>query len=113
MSKKILICDDDLEIVKILSLRLRSNGYEVVFALDGIQSISLAHKERPDLIILDILMPAGGGQSVCDKLQISSDTFAIPIILFSALSHEEVKLKAAQLKIADFMTKPFDLDELL
>ena len=67
--KKILIVDDERDIVKALMIRLKGAGYDVVTAFDGAQAIFMAHKEKPDLIILDIRMPAGDGFSVAEKLK--------------------------------------------
>ncbi|MCJ7612985.1 MAG: response regulator, partial [Candidatus Aminicenantes bacterium] len=66
--KTILVADDDPEIVKLLSIQLKRAGYEVLAAMDGLQAVMIVHKSTPDLIILDMLMPAGGGASVLEKL---------------------------------------------
>ena len=78
--KKILIVDDERDIVKVLVIRLESSGYEVISAFDGAQGVFMAHKEQPDLIILDIRMPAGDGFSVAERLKRSTHTWTIPII---------------------------------
>jgi DNA-binding response OmpR family regulator len=81
--KKILIVDDERDIVKVLVIRLESSGYEVISAFDGAQGVFMAHKENPDLIILDIRMPAGDGFSVAERLKRSSHTWTIPIIFLT------------------------------
>ncbi len=111
--KKILIVDDDEELVRILSVNLAMEGFEVCAAFDGMSAVMRAHKEQPDLIILDIKMPAGSGLSVVEKLRASTKTFAIPIMFLSALPSEEVKEKAAQAGVIHYCTKPFDLESLL
>lgn len=111
--KKILIVDDDEELVRILSVNLSMEGFEVCAAFDGMSAVMRAHKEQPDLIVLDIRMPAGNGMSVVEKLRASTKTFAIPIMFLSALPREEVKEKAAQAGVIHYYTKPFDLESLL
>ncbi len=113
MEKKILICDDEFDLIQPVAERFRSCGYKVFLAADGLQSVSIAHKEKPDLIILDIRMPAGDGCTVYENLQYSVNTRLIPVIFFSALPVSEVKEKAQRLGAADYITKPCDLNELL
>ncbi|MCF7887407.1 MAG: response regulator [Candidatus Omnitrophica bacterium] len=113
MAKKILICDDNLDLAKSVAMRLKASGYEVFLAGDGFQSVSLAHQKNPDLIILDIKMPAGDGCTVYKNLQSSINTKLIPVMLFSALPISEVKEKTKQLGAADCLTKPCDLSELV
>jgi len=81
--KKVLVVDDERDIIKALMIRLQGAGYEVVTAFDGAQAIFVAHKEKPDLIILDIRMPAGDGFSVAEKLKHSTNTVSIPIIFLT------------------------------
>jgi DNA-binding response OmpR family regulator len=81
--KKILVVDDERDIVKVLVIRLQSSGYEVITAFDGAQGVFMAHKEKPDLVILDIRMPAGDGFSVAERLKRSSHTWTIPIIFLT------------------------------
>lgn len=113
MSKKILVCDDEFDFAKVVTNRLKSKGYEVVIAVDGVQSVAAAHREKPDLILLDIKMPAGGGRSAYENLQTSSDTMSIPVIIFSALPPSQVKEQAEQLGASDYITKPYEPEELL
>ena len=112
MTRKILICDDDPDFAKNVMLRLKSKGYDVVLAADAVQSVTAAHREKPDLILLDIKMPAGGGRSVYENLQTSSDTMSIPIVIISALPLPEVKAQAKQMGAADYITKPYQAEEL-
>src|SRR4030042_3467341 len=92
--KKILIVDDERDIIKALTIRLRGAGYEVVTAFDGAQGIFTAHKENPDLIILDIRMPAGNGFSVAEKLKESVNTLAIPVIFLTGSPGKNSREKA-------------------
>jgi DNA-binding response OmpR family regulator len=111
--KKILIVDDERDIVKALTIRLRGAGYEVVTAFDGAQGIFTAHKENPDLIILDIRMPAGNGFSVAEKLKESVNTLAIPVIFLTGSPERDSEEKAMTLGARFYVKKPYDPEELL
>jgi len=114
MSKgKILIVDDEPEIVKAVSMRLNASGYETVIAMDGLQATSKAIKEQPDVIILDIGMPAGDGHTVVQRLKISVKTNCIPIVFLTARTSEEDRQKAYDQGVDKYITKPFDSDELI
>jgi DNA-binding response OmpR family regulator len=111
--KRILIVDDERDIVKALTIRLQRAGYEVVTAFDGAQGIFMAHKENPDLIILDIRMPAGNGFSVVEKLKESVNTFAIPVIFLTGSPEKNSEEKAMALGARFYVKKPYDPEELL
>jgi len=111
--KKILVVDDERDIVKALMIRLQHNGYDVVVAFDGAQGIFVAHKERPDLIILDIRMPAGDGFSVAEKLKQSSLTEQIPIIFLTGSPERNAEERAMELGARFYIKKPYDPEELL
>jgi len=111
--KRILIVDDERDIVKALTIRLRGAGYEVVTAFDGAQGIFMAHKENPDLIILDIRMPAGNGFSVAEKLKQSTNTLAIPVIFLTGSPERNSEEKAMALGARFYVKKPYDPEELL
>jgi DNA-binding response OmpR family regulator len=111
--KKILIVDDERDIVKALKIRLQHNGYNVVVAFDGAQGIFMAHKEKPNLIILDIRMPAGDGFSVAEKLKQSSQTERIPIIFLTGSPERNAEGRAMELGARFYIKKPYDPEELL
>jgi two-component system alkaline phosphatase synthesis response regulator PhoP/two-component system response regulator VicR len=111
--KRILIVDDERDIVKALTIRLQRVGYEVVTAFDGAQGIFMAHKENPDLIILDIRMPAGNGFSVAEKLRESTDTFTIPVIFLTGSPEKDSEERARALGVRFYVKKPYDPEELL
>jgi len=113
MAKTILIADDEPGVVKILGMRLRANGFQIVTAHDGAMAIALAHQEKPDLLILDIKMPGTDGYSVFEDLKASADTMSIPVIFFSALPPEQAREKATQLGADGFVSKSADPDEIL
>ena len=109
--KTILIADDDPEIVKLLSIQFKRAGYKVLAALDGLQAFMIVHRSAPDLVILDMRMPAGGGMSVLEKLGGSGQTMGIPVIVLTSFG--DAKDRAEQLGAFRFFTKPPDPDELL
>lgn len=111
--KKILIVDDERDIVKALLIRLQGAGYQVVTAFDGAQGVFMAHKEKPDLIILDIRMPAGNGFSVAQRLKRSTHTFTIPVIFLTGSPEKDVGEKAFALGARFYIKKPYDPEELL
>lgn len=111
--KKILIVDDERDIVKALTIRLQTSGYDVVTAFDGAQGIFMAHKEKPDLIILDIRMPAGDGYSVAQKLKGSTPTWDIPVIFLTGSPERNAEAKAMEVGARFYIKKPYDPEELL
>jgi DNA-binding response OmpR family regulator len=111
--KKILIVDDERDIVKALTIRLGASGYQVVSAYDGAQGVFLAHKEKPDLILLDIRMPSGDGFSVAEKLKQTSRTTRIPILFLTGSPEREAEEKALALGARFYIKKPYDPEELL
>ena len=112
-AKKILIADDELGVVTILGMRLRANGYQVIAAHDGAQTIELAHQEKPDLIILDIKMPGRNGYAVFEELKASANTMSIPVKYFSALPPKQAQEKAIQLGADGFVSKSAYPNEIL
>ena len=110
---KILIVDDERDIVKALMIRLQGAGYEVVPAFDGAQGVFMAHKEKPDLIILDIRMPAGDGFSVAQRLKRSTQTLTIPVIFLTGSPEKNAEEKAMALGARFYIKKPYDAEELL
>jgi len=113
MKKKILIVDDEPQIVRLLSQRLKANGYETFAANDSYQCIKMAREVKPDLILLDIKMPAGGGIRAFETLKSSTYTSVIPIIFITAYPGEEVKKEIMELGADGFFAKPFNSINLL
>src|SRR4030043_2258037 len=111
--KKILIVDDEKDIVRALMIRFQSAGYDVAAAFDGAQGIFMAHKEKPDLIVLDIRMPAGNGFSVAQRLKRSTHTFTIPVIFLTGSPEKNAEEKAMAMGARFYIKKPYDPEELL
>jgi len=110
---KILLVDDDPDLLRALRLRLRANNYDVATASDGYAAIAAAQKERPALIILDLGLPVGDGFVVLDRLQNSDALAGIPVIVLSARDPQNNEEKALKAGAAAFFQKPADNDELL
>lgn len=110
---KIMIVDDDPDLRRALGLRLRANKYDTVNAGDGYSAIAMAYKEKPDLIILDLGLPAGDGFVVLERLQKNDRLSAIPVIVLTASDAQSSERRALQAGAAAFFQKPADNAELL
>jgi DNA-binding response OmpR family regulator len=113
MPKKILIADDDQDTVSFLASILKANNYEVVVAFDGMQTIAVSHKEKPDLILLDIMMPVRSGINIFENLKMSTLTAITPVIFITGVANPEIKQKALKMGAADYIVKPFETEYLL
>ncbi len=111
--KKILIVDDDEDLLKGLRVRLRAQNYAIVFATDAVSAISQAKNEKPDLILLDLGLPAGDGFLVMERLNNVDSLASIPIIVLSARDPQANKERALKAGAKEFFQKPADNDELL
>jgi DNA-binding response OmpR family regulator len=112
-NSKIMIVDDDPDLRQALRLRLRANKYETVNAVDGYSAIAMAYKERPDLIILDLGLPAGDGFVVLDRLQKDDKLSAIPVIVLTARDPQANERRVLRAGAAAFFQKPADNAELM
>ncbi|MGD0757394.1 MAG: response regulator transcription factor [Candidatus Sulfotelmatobacter sp.] len=110
---KILVVDDDPDLVRALRLRLRANQYDIATATDGYSAIAAAQKEHPDLILLDLGLPAGDGFIVLDRLQKSDQLAGIPVIVLSARDPQNNEQRALKAGAAAYFQKPADNEELL
>lgn len=113
MAQKILVVDDDKDIQRLLALRLGSAGYETAFASDGITAISAARQQAPDLIVLDLGLPAGDGFTVLERLQALPQLAGIPVIVLTARESAETKARALEAGAERFVAKPFESEALL
>ena len=112
-SGKILVVDDEIYIVHILDFSLGMEGYEVITALDGDQAIEKARAEKPDLIVLDIMMPKLDGYETCKMLKADEATRDIPVILLSAKGRNVDQKIGFEVGADDYMTKPFSPRKLV
>ena len=113
MSNTILIIDDDKDLVRMLGKRLQHEGYRVEAAFDAIQGVSQVIKLKPDLVLLDIIMPAGNGVGVLENLRKNTKTFNIPVIALTGVSDKQTKETAEELGISGYFVKPVNVDELI
>ncbi len=111
--KKILIVDDDQDLLMGLRVRLRAHNYATVFATDSVSAISQAKDEAPDLILLDLGLPAGDGFIVMERLNNIDSLASVPIIVLSARDPQANKERALKAGAKAFFQKPADNDELL
>jgi DNA-binding response OmpR family regulator len=107
---KILLIDDDQTLVHLLSQYLRESSFDVVEALNGPLGLRLAYAEKPDLVLLDVMLPGMDGWEVCSRLR---ELTSLPIIMLTAKTSEEDKLRGFRLGVDDYVTKPFSFLELV
>lgn len=107
---QILVVEDDQDIQELLQNYLENEGYQVVVASDGEEAIDVFHKENPDLVLLDIMLPKLDGYSVCKAMREEAD---LPIIMLTALDSEQNQIQGFDLKVDDYITKPFSIPLLL
>ena len=116
--KLIMVVDDDPDLVESVSMKLESKNYRVVKAYDGVEAEGKIQKEKPDLIILDVMMPNKNGYELCDELKNDPDTKDIVVILLTAVasavnSTSFTHLDGKNTLADDYIPKPIDLDKLM
>lgn len=111
MAKKILIIDDEADVLKTVFYRLKAKGYEVFTALNGQEGIDVAKKQKPDLIILDFRLPDMSALEVNTQVQKNAEPQKVPVILITA-SVERISDKAKDCGAGDYIAKPIEPDEL-
>jgi CheY-like chemotaxis protein len=112
MAEKILIVDDDLDTLRLVGLMLQHQGYRIIAANNGLQSLSMSQTDKPDLILLDIMMPDMDGYEVARKLRSDPATSTIPIIMFTAKTQVDDKVQGFEAGADDYLTKPTQPREL-
>jgi CheY-like chemotaxis protein len=110
---RILIVDDEPEIVRALGLRLRSVGYDVLAAADGVQATAMAVREQPDLILLDIGLPGGDGHTIASRIRSNMRTVQIPLIFLTARTAIDDVRKSESVQAAGYVQKPYQPEALL
>lgn len=113
MAKKILIVDDESDLVETLTFRLEASGYDIVSAHDGQEGLEKARSEKPDLILLDVMMPKVNGFQVCRELKNDEKTKGIKIVILTAKSQESDKFWGKNVGADGYISKPFEASELL
>ena len=113
MGNKILIVDDERDIVETLVFMLKQKGYECIFANDGEEGLKLAKEEEPDLIILDVMMPKINGYKICRLLKYDARYKKIPIIMITARGQEQDKAIGEETGADEYITKPFEFSTVI
>ena len=113
MAKKILVVDDEPDMLKIVTFRLKKLGHEILTAVDGQEALDMIKDKRPDLVLLDLLLPIIDGYQVCKQVKNDETLKHIPIIFFTASGASNVAEKAKEMGADDFLVKPFDTEHLL
>ena len=113
MNKVILLVDDEIDLAETLTFRLEASSYKVITAYDGIEALNKARQERPDLIILDLMLPKMDGYKVCKILKRDQKYADIPIIMFTARAQESDEIHGYKCGANAYIIKPFDPQILL
>lgn len=113
MNNKILVIDDDLAINELIKVNLELAGYKVLQAFDGIKGFALAKQELPSLVVLDVMMPDVDGFTVAQRIRKHGETAETPILMLTALSQINDKVKGFDIGVDDYLVKPFEMEELL
>ena len=112
MKEKILVVDDEIDILTLLEYNLGKTGFKVISAKDGPEGIESAKREKPNLIILDIMLPSMEGTDVCKSLKKDETTSHIPVIMLTAKGEEVDRIVGLELGADDYITKPFSPESL-
>jgi phosphate regulon transcriptional regulator PhoB len=113
MKETILIVEDEKDIIKMLEYNLEKEGFKTLSARNGEDALDAAYRDRPDLILLDLMLPGMDGLEVCKTLKNDTKTASIPVIMLTAKSQESDKIVGLELGADDYMTKPFSPRELI
>ena len=113
IKKRILIIDDERDLTVMVGLRLKANDFLVSEAFTAEEGVKKAEEERPDLVLLDILLPDGDGYEICRKLKSNPKTRGIAIVIFTASNLKDLAKKAVEAGALDYVVKPFEPKELL
>jgi two-component system alkaline phosphatase synthesis response regulator PhoP len=111
--KKILVVDDEVDLVKTVSFSLEAEGYTVLVSYNGEDALNQARKENPDLILLDIMLPKLDGYKVCRLLKFDERYKHIPVLMLTAKTQEKDKIAGMETGADEYIAKPFDMDELM
>ncbi|MDD5218610.1 MAG: response regulator [Candidatus Omnitrophica bacterium] len=113
MFRKVLFIEDEPDQVAVVQARLKKNGYEVITALDGEEGLIKARQEKPDLILLDVIMPKMDGREVCRRLKSNPATQASPVIAITAAGNSGIEHECIAAGASECVRKPYESAELL
>lgn len=112
--KKIMVVDDEESLLELMKAILESNNYEVTTALNGEECLEKLKKEKPDLVLLDMMMPGMSGREVCDRIRKDPRTKDLKVVFLTVAKFSEVgKRTLTEMKVLDYITKPFDNRDVL
>ena len=111
--KKILVVDDEVDLVETVRFPLEMKGFDVLVSYNGEDALSQARKEKPDLIILDLMLPKLDGYKVCRLLKFDERYKHIPILMLTAKTQEKDKILGKETGADEYITKPFEMDDLM
>ena len=112
-AKSILVIDDEPSIGRVVQFKLQQEGFKVRVATDGLEGLAYINEEKPDLILLDLMMPGMDGFEVCRRLRAVPETMTTPVIILTARGQEMDRIRGVELGVLDFFTKPFSPQKLL
>ncbi|MDQ4095572.1 MAG: response regulator [Actinomycetota bacterium] len=112
-AKRVLVCDDDPVILRLVQVNLELEGFEVLMADNGEKAVEVATQEHPALVILDIMMPRLDGYQTCERLKAQDETKEIPVVFLSAKAQQSDIERGRAYGVAEYLTKPFDPNDLV
>lgn len=113
MQKKIMVVDDEPYIARVIKFKLEQEGYAVISANDGVTGLDRIRQEKPDLVLLDVMMPGLTGYEVCQQVKADADLAGIPVVFLTAKGQERDREQGLTLGASDYITKPFSPNRLL
>ncbi|MDI6739854.1 MAG: response regulator [Candidatus Edwardsbacteria bacterium] len=113
MPKKIMVVDDEPYIARVIKFKLEQEGYTVISANDGITGLNKIREEKPDLVLLDVMMPGMSGYEVCQKIKGDAELAGIPVVILTAKGQERDREQGFSMGASDYITKPFSPNRLL
>ena len=113
MNSKILVVEDDPGALRLISYTLQAEGYEVITATNGLQGLRKAQNDKPDLVVLDVMLPGIDGFEICHRLRADPGTARLPIMMLSAKARETDKATGLNVGADDYLTKPADPSDIV
>ncbi|MCU0606490.1 MAG: response regulator [Candidatus Edwardsbacteria bacterium] len=113
MPKKIMVVDDEPYIARVIKFKLEQEGYIVISANDGVTGLAKIREEKPDMVLLDVMMPGMTGYEVCQKIKNDAELAGIPVVILTAKGQERDREQGFSMGASDYITKPFSPNRLL